>query len=279
MKSAGVKRKASPLVALGRYLAALTAVVCLLTAMLGAGMTLVTSDTFARAALKATVQESQHRIEWYAASIQEQYQLSEETMAVLSGAAEGYMDVLSDWWRDLWHTPSEEWTALPDGLLDEKALTATIMADSGFQATVPEDMRRATARDEVAAAFNALIRQHAFPLRQSVMELLMALVGQKVPLANLLRWMQGVAGVALLLGLVLLKLSRDGGAVLMATGASAALLSLPVWLLNVPGLLHALNAIAQKQCTHALLLLGACWYATALALMLLGTLWWRRKGE
>lgn len=278
MKSAGVKRKTSRLMALGRYLAALMAVVCLLTAMLGAGLTLVTSDTFARAALKATVQESQHKIEWYAANVQAQYQLSEETMSVLSGTAEAYMDVLSDWWGDIWHTAPEEWTLFPETLLEEGELTALIMADSGFQAAVPEDMRRAVARDEVADAFNALICQYAFPLRQSVMELLMALVQQHLPLSELLGWMQKIAVAALLLSLVLLRLSRQGGAALMSTGVSAVLLSIPVWLLNLPGLLHPLNAIAQKQCTHALLLLGACWYAMALLLLLLGTVL-QRKGE
>ncbi len=65
--------------------------------------------------------------------------------------------------------------------------------------------------------------------------------------------------------------------ILLASGIGAVLLSVPVLLLNLPGMLSQLSAIALVQGQRMLLLLGCVWYGVSLVLIVLGILLMRRK--
>lgn len=265
--------------AMGQYLAGVLAIALLLLAMLGGMVSFISTPLFLRASLKASLAESQHKVEWYADEISQEYHLSQDTMAHLQGAAEAYMDALATWWGCIWRTPTQAWPEFPASAWNEREMTQLVMDDSGFQAVVEEDMRRATARDLVVYPMGELVRRYAFPVRESVTELLTGLCQQKLPLNRLLtasRWMSVVA----LLGAVGLgALHRRKATVLLAGGVSAIGMTLPLLMMNLPGMLRPLSQIAKKQCTHALLLGLSVWYAVALLLVLLGLLLLRRRQE
>lgn len=263
--------------AVGQYLMGLMTILLLLLAMLGGMLSFVTTPVFLRASLKASLAESQHKVEWYATAIQEEYSLTDETMAHLQGSVDAYMDALATWWGSIWRTPAEEWPEFPVTEWDEREMTQLVMEDSGFQTVVEEDMRRATARDLVVYPLGELVQRYAFPLRQSVTELLTGLCQQKGILNGLLSKSHWWTIGTLVMGVGLCVLHRRRETVLIAGGVSAICMTLPVLLLRIPGMLRPLSQIAQKQCTHALLLCLSLWYAVALVMVLAGLLLLRRK--
>lgn len=263
--------------ALSQYFCSLLTAALLLIALLCVLIAFATTQTFAASVLSASEQESQHKIDWNAAQIQADFDLSDDTLATLSGACAAYQAELAVYWHDFFRTDADNLPAAPDPL-DEREMVALVMADSGFQARTDTDMRRATARDEVVYPLSQLVRRYSFPVRQSLTELLSGLSAQKLNLPRLLHAVEITGAVCLILAILLLIFCRRIriGATLTATGIAALLLTIPVLLLNLPGLLHPLSAIAQAQVTRALLLLGGAQAVFAAVTLLPGILLLRR---
>ena len=263
--------------ALAQYLLSLLTACLLLLALLCALATLSTTRPFAAAVLHASEADSQHKIDWNAAQVQAAYGLSDETLAPLADACTRYQASLAAYWHDFFRTDA---SALPDAPapLDERSMTALVMADAGFQARVDEDMRRATARDEVVYPLSQFIRRYAFPIRSSLTELVGTVAAQWLPLPRILRGIEIAGAVCLLSAVLLLTCCRRvrAGSTLTATGIAALLLLLPLLLLNLPATLHALSSIAQTQGTRALLILTGADVAFALITLVPGILLLRR---
>lgn len=263
--------------ALSQYLLSLLTACLLLLSLLCALLTMATTRTFAYAVLSASEADSQHKIDWNAAQIQAEYGLSAETLAPLDGVCARYQAQLADAWHDFFRTDAEAWSNRPEPL-DERTMTALVMADEGFQSRTDEDMRRAIARDEVVSPLSQMIRRCAFPIRQSLTEFAATLAAQKLSLPHLLRGVEITGAVCLMAALLLLIFCRRvrTGSTLTATGLSALLLMLPILLLNLPGTLHALSPIAQTQGTRALMMLCGVQGLFAILTLIPGILLLRR---
>lgn len=262
--------------ALSQYLLSLLTVCLLLIALLCALLTMVTTRTFAYAVLSASEADSQHKIDWNAAQIQAEYGLSAETLAPLDGVCARYQAQLADAWHDFFRTDAESLPNHPEPL-DERTMTALVMADEGFQSRTDEDMRRAIARDEVVYPLSQMIRRCAFPIRQSLTEFAATLAAQRLSLPRLLRGGEITGAVCLMAALLPIFCRRvRTGSTLTATGVSALLLMLPGLLLNLPGTLHALSPIAQTQGTRALMILGGVQGLFAIITLIPGILLLRR---
>lgn len=258
-----------------RYIAALLAAVMLLGAALLGLFCLVTTELFARTALGTEVMlaKQQAAIDKTAASLAEAWQLSGQVLAPCAeGAAARQQAATAAWWGALWRDVAAD-PAMP-AYLDagqERALIAAIMADEGFLAATEEGQRRAIARDEIAYGLDEAVCDAVTPLRRSVAELGFASLAAWLPLPQLRQAALMGAGMLVLAGVLLLLLAhRAAGGTLLATAMMMVLVSIPVWLLNVPGMLKQLNVLAAKQGMSVLGCMGCAWYGAAALLALTG---------
>lgn len=84
--------------------------------------------------------------------------------------------------------------------------------------------------------------------------------------------LMGAGALTALAVLLMLLAHRAAGSILMAAGLMQAALSVPVILLDIPGMLAQLSDIAVLQGENALVCLGILWYGAAAAMLVLGLL-------
>lgn len=253
-----------------RYVVCLMNVLLLTLATASGTLLLLTRGAAIEGALKKGLSLAQHRVEWNGTRAVALYGLGEEScLALLNGTAEGYMARVGAWWGSLFET--EDAPAFPDQAVDEGAFVQAIMADEGFRAAVPEDMRRATARDEVTYQLDEIIREQSVPLRQSIAALGEHALRERVSLPRVRGLMKGLCLGAAALGIILLLLNRRcAGITLTSSAGTMALIALGVALMNIPGMLHALNPVAEIQGKALLLMIAGAWLGTAAILGILG---------
>lgn len=257
-------------------LSLLTALTLLAAALLGLACYASTGWYFGHAlGDDALIRRQQALIDDEAAVIAERWRLSPATLAPWTAtAAKTHHDTLSAWWQDLWHTPDSD-PALPAFLSSEaeRALVAAILEDEAFNAATPSSLRRATARDDVAYALDELVCQVTLPMRRSVADLALSAVTARIDLPSAMTLLLTAAGALLALAAVMLLLLRKiAGCTLLTAAGLMAFFSVPVWLMDLPGMLSELSAIAEMQGERALVWLALPWYAAAAALALCGML-------
>lgn len=251
---------------------AVAAVLLTLSAALALFALTTTAEWAERALVSPSLQERQQkRIDEDAQTLAERWQVSMETLSpCVQGAAEAYSLCLADWWGALWSDQEADWY-LPVSLTDERALIAEVMADERFAAAHDRTMLRAIARDEVAYGLDETVCSAVLPLRRSVTELALSMAAQRVSLPEMRLLALKGAGVLAALALLLMALNRKAaGVTLMTAGGLMALLSVPVWLLDLHRMLRELNSIAAAMGDSFLLWLAIPWYGAALLLVLLG---------
>ena len=258
-----------------RYLAALLAVIFLLTAAALGLFGCVTTEFFARevngtSRLRAMQQQ---RIDGAAAELNERWGLAEDVLQPWTeNAAAKQAQAMAAWWGALWTDPTAD-AALPLWLTaeDEGILVADVRGDEGFIARTDAAQRRAIARDEVAYQLDLAVCRAVTPLRYSIVDLAVGLAQDVLPLPMLRTAAIAAAAVLTVLALVLLLIAhKAAGSALAATGLAMAALSVPVWLADVPGMLAELSDIAALQGVNALRLLAIFWYGAAALLLALG---------
>lgn len=258
-----------------RYLAALLAVVCLVTAAALGLFGFVTTETFAREVngTEKIRQLQQLRIDIAAADLTERWQLSETVLTPWTeGAAVRQGEAVAAWWGALWRLEEAE-SAMPAWLdaQREAELVAQVRADAGFIALTDEAQRRAIARDEVAYALDVAICDVVTPLRRSIVAMGIDLVRGAAPLPMIRMTALLGAGVLAAIAVVLLILAhRAAGSALVSTGLLMAALTLPVWLWDVCGMLGQLSDIARQQGQNALACMALLWYGAAVVLAATG---------
>lgn len=262
------------------YIGAWLAAVLLLCAALLSLTLWATTETFMNRALggNASVMRQQAAIDLQAAQLREAYAVSEATLAPWSdGAAQAHQRALARWWSGLWRGGDAVWPGYLDAA-GERELVAALMADEGFRVAHPADQLRTIARDEVAYQLDEAVCRAVLPIRRSVAELALALapVEAAVLLVRLMPWGIGVL-LALAAGLMAL-LRRAAGSILTATAGLMALVSVPVWLMDLHGILRQLNEIAAVQGDAMLTWLAVPWYGAAAVIAAAGLLLIRREG-
>ncbi len=260
-----------------RYLCALLAALLLFAAvLLGLGRYAATGF-YADHALgnDALLSRQQIQIDAQVEELAETWHFSPDTVLPwVSGAARTYREALVAWWSDLWQDPDAD-PALPLFLSGgaERDMVAALLSDGTFSAATPGDMQRTVARDSVAYAVDEAVCGSVLPLRRSVIDFGLSAASSAVDLSMLARLTGIVAVILAVLALLLLLLARKAaGSALTAAGGLMLLASVPVWLLNIPGMLDQLSPIAEGQGLAALLWLALPWYGLALLLLLLGSL-------
>ncbi len=196
-----------------------------------------------------------------------------------AGAARTHRQTLAAWWNGLFNGESD--AALPLFLTEEaeRALIADVMADEGFAAHVEPDMLRAVARDDVAYALDEAVCRAVLPLRRSLTDLALAVADMSLPLSMLRPALLTAAGVLLTAAVICgLLLKRGCSAALFAAALWMAILSVPVWLLDIPGMLAQLNQEAAVVGEQLLQALALPWYGAAGLLALVGCMV-ARKGR
>lgn len=258
-----------------RYMAALLAVIALLGSAAAGLVCFVTTGTFLRAVYgtEALRAQTQARIEQNAADLAGAWSLTPETLApYVDGAAERQAEAVASWWHDLWNAADAELT-MPAYLdaAEERELIAAIMQDEGFRTVTEENQRRAIARDEIAYALDEVVCDAVTPLRRSIVGMGVSLLAERVSLTQL-RQLAMVGALALVgVGLALLiPAHRLAGSALTAAGSLMALCAVPVWLMNVPGMLVQLSPLAEVQGRNALACMGVVWLGAAITLALIG---------
>ena len=257
-----------------RYIAAALAVLLLVASALAGLAWVLTTEQFALAVNAGDVQENQQKcIETHVSALTQAWGLSPETLAPsVAGAARRQSEAMAAWWSRLWRDPDAD--AEMPAFLDpgeERNLVAAIMADEGFAAAVEESQRRAVARDEIAYGLDEAVCEAVTPLRRSIVGMAAALGMEKMDLTLLPGSMLIAAGALLLLALPMLAAAhRALGSTLAASGVTMALLSLPVWWMDICGMLAELSPLAALQGANALRGLAILWYGAALVLLALG---------
>ncbi|MBR3765470.1 MAG: hypothetical protein IKK57_13090 [Clostridia bacterium] len=260
-----------------RYLAAVLAVLCLMGAAVLAVFCCVTTERFALEVGETRMLRDlqQQRIDQAAAEMTERWQLSPELLTPWTQDAARLQSLAAvAWWGDIW-SDAEADLAMPSWLTpqQEAELVAAIRADEGFIALTQETQRRAIARDEVAYAIDVAVCEAVTPLRRSVTEMLLTAAQEVVPLPMIRQAALIGAGVLTVLAVLLMLLAhRAAGSIFMAAGLMQAALSVPVILLDIPGMLAQLSNIAVLQGQNALACLGILWYGAAAAMLVLGLL-------
>lgn len=225
--------------------------------------------------------EQQARINAEAQALSEAWHVTGPALDdAAAGAARTHRQTLAAWWSGLFTGESD--AALPLFLTEEaeRALIAAVMADEGFVAHVEPDMLRAVARDDVAYALDDAVCRALLPLRRSVTDLALAVVDMSLPLGMLRPMLLTAAGVLLAAAVICgLLLKRGCSAALLAAALWMAILSVPVWLLDVPGMLVQLNQEAAVVGGQLLQALALPWYGAAGLLALVGCMMLARKGR
>lgn len=189
-------------------------------------------------------------------------------------AATRYSDALADWWHALWNEPQAD-AELPLYMDDEqeRALVQAIMADPGYQAVADPGQYRAIARDEIAYTLDEAVCDAVLPVRRSIVDLALTTAADLLDLSLLRKAVLLGAGVLAATALVLLLLAhRAAGCILVTEGLVMGLLTLPVWALDLCGMLRQLNPLAAEQGSNVLACLGILWYGAAAVLALAGLL-------
>lgn len=262
-------------------MALLTVAVLLLSAVL-ALFGLVTSGEFIRLTSTQALRDMQQaRIEQTADELTAAWGLSPQTLtACVQDAAERYGAALAAWWTALW-CDAEADPLLPLYIDDaqERELVQAVKADAGFKAAAPEGQEHAIARDEIVYELDEAVCDAVLPLRRSIVELVTETAAGYLNLPMLRRAaLLGAGALAGLALLLLLVMHRSAGSILVTAALSMGLLSVPVWLLDLCGMMQQLNLLAAEQLRCILLCTGICWYATAAALALLGLIVLAVKG-
>lgn len=260
----------------GRYAGAMLAVLCLLCAAMLTLFVCVTTAAFARMSYGDVQQRAgQQRINRAVEALTEKWNLSPELLLPwVVNAAERQSAAVADWWGDLWNTPSAD-PCMPlwlDGA-QEAELVAQIRADAGFIALTDEHQRRALARDEVAYALDEAICDAVTPLRRSIVEMGITMLMEAVELP-LIRQAAMISAVvcALLAAALMIPLKRTAGSILLSAGAGMFLLTLPVLLCDIPGMLSQLGDIALLLGQGILTAMGGLWLGMAVMLAAAGLL-------
>lgn len=191
----------------------------------------------------------QARIDAQVAQIAEQWSVSPALLAAWTqNAAEDYRGTLRTWMGALLSEEGAD-TAVPLFLGEqENALVREIMADETFRAAVPEELRRAVVRDEVAYAVDNAVRAAVFPLRESIVEAALRWISVRFPLHQARALVIGGIVGLLLAHLLLVCLIRCGrGAALAAAALVLAALLFLRWL-DLPGMLAELNTLSALRC-------------------------------
>lgn len=260
-----------------RYLTGLMAILCLMAAAVLALLCCVTTERFAFEAgdTRALQTRQQQRINDAVDALTEQWGLSPELLNPwVQDAARVQGRAAAAWWGDLW-SDAEADVTMPAWLTSqqEAELVAQVRADAGFIARTEESQRRAIARDEVAYAVDVAVCEAVTPLRGSVTELALTALQSAVPLPLVRQAALIGAGVLAVLAVVLMLLAhRAAGSILLASGLAMTALSVPVILLDIPGMLSQLSDIAPLQGQNALMCLGILWYGGAAGLLVMGLL-------
>ena len=254
-----------------RYAAALLAVVLLLLSALCALAACVTTEAFARevGGTQSLRNLQQQRIGEAAQELTERWQLTPGLMSEWTqGAADAQSEAVANWWGMLWQDEAAD-RAFPLWLdaSREAELVALVREDPGFIAATGADQRRAIARDEVVYALDEAVCDAVTPLRRSIVELGLTLLGDAVSLPLLRQMLLLMAGAALAL---MIPARRMAGSILLAAALLMAGVSVPVALADIPGLLAPLSGIAAMLGRNALACLGVLWYGAAAVLALLG---------
>ena len=259
-----------------RYLAALMAALLLASAAAAGLAAFMTTGVFLRevSGTTALTAQQQARIDAAAEALTETWGLSADTLrSWTDGAAEKQAAVMAAWWQELWHSPEAD--GYMPAFLDaaaERELIAAIMQDEGFRALTAESQRRAIARDEIAYALDEAVCGAVTPLRRSIVDAAVSVAAERLDLPLIRRMVLLSAAVLAVIGLALLvPAHRLAGSALLTAGSLMALCAVPVWLLDIPGMLAQLSEIAAMQGRNALAVLGILWLGAAAALMALGT--------
>lgn len=262
---------------IGRYLAALLAVLTLLAAALLALAGAATTSAFMQAVYGSQEirAQQQERIGQAAETLATRWHIAPETLSAFTdGAAGRHAQAVADWWGELWSDPEAE-PYLPVYLdaTAERNMVNAIMQDEGFRAATDENHRRAIARDEVAYALDEAVCEAVTPLRRSVVELGISFMMDKAPLPLLRQGMLLGAAVLAAAGLLLLIAAhRAAGSALTALGGTMLLCAAGIRALDIPGMLAQLSPAAAQQGRRALTVLAMLWLGTAAVVAATGLL-------
>ncbi len=218
-------------------------------ALLLAALALMSAGLLDRWTVATLCPAEQARIDAQVAQIAEQWSVSPTLLASWTqNAAEAYHDTLRAWVNALLCEEGAD-TVVPLFFGErENAFVREIMADATFRAAVPEELRRAVARDEVAYAVDNVVRSAVFPLRISVVEAALRWISPRFPLHQTRALIVGAIVGLLLAHWLLACLIRCGrGAALAAAALVLAALLFLRWL-NLPGMLAELNALSALRC-------------------------------
>lgn len=258
-----------------RYIAGLLAMMLLICAAAAGLAYFTTTEAFVRmaAAPESLVQKQQARIDEQAAELAVAWGISLELLSGwCDGAARAQNEAVAAWWIALWNDPEAD-AELPVYITDREArsMVDAIMQDPGFSAVATYGQKKAMARDEVVYELDEVVCEAVTPLRFSIVNLGAQLAARNVSLPDIMQHAgKAAAAVAIVALILLLLFRRIMGSMLMATGLSMALLTLPVWQMDVTGMLSQLNPLAAEQGRHIMQQLGMVWYGAAAALFAAG---------
>lgn len=257
----------------------LTALLILCAAVLSLALWVTTEAWMSRAlGGNGSVMRQQAAIDLKAAGIREAYAVPEAVLAPwVNGAAETRQQALAQWWGGLWRGGDSAYPAWLDAV-EERELVAALMADDTFRAAHPSDQLRSVARDEVAYRLDEAVCETVLPLRRSVLELALVLMPAEAAeqAVRLLPW--AIGGLMAMAVVLMVLLRRAAGSILTAAAGLMALVSIPVWLMDLHGMLRQLNGIAAVQGDAMLTWLAIPWYGAAAVLAAAGLLLIRREG-
>lgn len=259
-----------------RTVTALLAVLTLLAAALLGLLYVLTDGAFLRLTTTAALQASQQaRIDREVSALTERWQLDPALLpAWTQDAARQQTEALADWWHALWNEPQAE-ADFPPFFDDaqERELVQAIMADTGYQAAADPGQYRAIARDEIVYTLDETVCDAVLPLRRSIVGLALTTAAEMLDLPLLRRAALLGAGVLAAVSLALLLMAhRAAGSNLVTMGLAMGLVTLPVWALDLCGMLAQLNPLAAEQGRNVLTCAGLLWYGAATALALAGML-------
>ncbi len=218
-------------------------------ALLLAALAMMCAGLLDRWTVTSIYPAEQARIDAQVAQIAEQWSVSPALLAAWTqNAAEEYHNTLRSWIGALLSEEGAD-TAVPLFFGEqENAFVREIMADTTFRAAVPEELRRAVARDEVVYAVDNAVRTAVFPLRESIVDAALRWISPRFPLHRARALVVGSIVGLLLAHFLLVWLIRCGrGAALAAAVLVLAALLFLRWL-NLPGMLAELNALSALRC-------------------------------
>lgn len=218
------------------------------------GIALTDRRVHEHAALDSRVTAAQlARIEETVETLAAKYHFAPETvMAQLTeDTLHAYSLRIMDWWMGLIH---------PDAMLEMPqfetgGIRDAVLQDEQFREYNDADVRKLIARDNVAYEVGQAVRRAVFPLRQSILDLVLPRTVGALDMRMLWKAMQMVgvillAALAVLLG-VIVALSRSFWRPLLSVLTTSAAVQTVMWgvlrLSGFPAMLSALNPILGLQ--------------------------------